>query len=211
METEHEKQRLRNLELVQLQEEAGRRAEQEKAAIAAQIEAERRATEKYKAEVRGAAVVCVWGCVWCGGGVGGGVGGLEGARKSSWACRVSKGGLCPAPSPACNAEKSFGAGRTPPPCSSISLWAVGQPPASWRSASRWRLGLAACSLPAVGLGARSTPALPVALGVDHAVPCPPLPLTPLVQLEKEVQRERALAEAQGRAEERRKNKDIYRE
>ncbi|KAL4450227.1 hypothetical protein ABPG77_010896 [Micractinium sp. CCAP 211/92] len=51
METEHEKQRLRNLELVQLQEEAGRRAEQEKAAIAAQIEAERRATEKYKAEL----------------------------------------------------------------------------------------------------------------------------------------------------------------
>ncbi|KAL4421615.1 hypothetical protein ABPG75_010906 [Micractinium tetrahymenae] len=51
METEHEKQRLRNLELVQLQEEAGKRTEQEKAAIAAQIEAERRATEKYKAEL----------------------------------------------------------------------------------------------------------------------------------------------------------------
>lgn len=31
------------------------------------------------------------------------------------------------------------------------------------------------------------------------------------QLEKEVQRERALAEAEGRAEERRRNKDIYRE
>ena len=30
-------------------------------------------------------------------------------------------------------------------------------------------------------------------------------------LEKEVQRERALAEAEGRAEERRRNKDIYRE
>jgi len=53
METEHEKQRVRNVELVQLQEEAGRRQEQEKAAIAQQIEAERRATEKYKAQVQG--------------------------------------------------------------------------------------------------------------------------------------------------------------
>ena len=32
-----------------------------------------------------------------------------------------------------------------------------------------------------------------------------------LQLEKEVQREKALAEAEGRAEERRRNKDIYRE
>ena len=36
---------------VPLQEESGKRAEAEKAAIAAQIEAERRATEKYKAQV----------------------------------------------------------------------------------------------------------------------------------------------------------------
>ncbi|PSC70197.1 ATPase family AAA domain-containing 3-B [Micractinium conductrix] len=51
METEHEKNRQRNMELVALQEESGKRAEAEKAAIAAQIEAERRATEKYKAQL----------------------------------------------------------------------------------------------------------------------------------------------------------------
>jgi hypothetical protein len=34
---------------------------------------------------------------------------------------------------------------------------------------------------------------------------------PARQLEKEVQREKALAEAEGRTEERRRNKDIYRE
>ena len=38
---------------------------------------------------------------------------------------------------------------------------------------------------------------------------PPTPAAP--QLEKEVQREKALAEAEGRAEERRRNKDIYQE
>lgn len=45
---EHEKQRQRNAELVALQEEAGRRQEEERRQIAEQIEAERRATEKYK-------------------------------------------------------------------------------------------------------------------------------------------------------------------
>ncbi|KAL4854855.1 ATPase family AAA domain-containing protein 3 [Chlorella vulgaris] len=51
METEHEKQRQRNAELVSMQEESGKRTEMEKAAIAQQIEAERRATEKYKASL----------------------------------------------------------------------------------------------------------------------------------------------------------------
>ena len=50
-EAEHEKQRQRNVELVSLQEESSKRQEQERAAIAAQIEAERRATEKYKSEL----------------------------------------------------------------------------------------------------------------------------------------------------------------
>ena len=40
--------RQRNVELVRLQEESGRRQEEEKRRIAEQIEAERRATEKYK-------------------------------------------------------------------------------------------------------------------------------------------------------------------
>ena len=50
-EAEHEKQRQRNAELVKFQEESSRRQEEQKAAIAAQIEAERRATEKYKADM----------------------------------------------------------------------------------------------------------------------------------------------------------------
>jgi len=50
-ESEHEKQRQRNAELVKFQEESSRRQEEQKAAIAAQIEAERRATEKYKADM----------------------------------------------------------------------------------------------------------------------------------------------------------------
>ena len=47
-ELEHEKGRVRNAELVTLQEEASRRSEAEKRRVAEQIEAERRATEKYK-------------------------------------------------------------------------------------------------------------------------------------------------------------------
>jgi len=50
-EAEHEKQRGRNVELVRLQEESSRRQEEQKASIAAQVEAERRATEKYKADL----------------------------------------------------------------------------------------------------------------------------------------------------------------
>ena len=50
-EAEHEKQRVRNVELVRLQEESSRRQEEQKAAIAAQVEAERRATERYKADL----------------------------------------------------------------------------------------------------------------------------------------------------------------
>jgi ATPase family AAA domain-containing protein 3A/B len=50
-EAEHEKQRARNVELVRLQEESAARQEQQRASIAAQVEAERRATEKYKAEL----------------------------------------------------------------------------------------------------------------------------------------------------------------
>lgn len=50
-EAEHEKQRGRNAELVSMQEESARRQEAERQRIAAQIEAERRATEKYKAEL----------------------------------------------------------------------------------------------------------------------------------------------------------------
>ena len=40
--------RQRNVELVRLQEESARRQEEERRRIAEQIEAERRATEKYK-------------------------------------------------------------------------------------------------------------------------------------------------------------------
>jgi ATPase family AAA domain-containing protein 3A/B len=50
-EAEHEKQRARNAELVALQEESGRRQEEQRAAVAAQIEAERRATERYKSDL----------------------------------------------------------------------------------------------------------------------------------------------------------------
>ncbi|KAL4525800.1 hypothetical protein Ndes2437A_g04233 [Nannochloris sp. 'desiccata'] len=42
-EAEHEKQRVRNVELVRLQEESSRRQEEQRAAIAAQVEAERQA------------------------------------------------------------------------------------------------------------------------------------------------------------------------
>lgn len=48
------------VELVQMQEESSRRAEVEKQQIAQQIEAERRATEKYKAQVGG----CLGGRAW---------------------------------------------------------------------------------------------------------------------------------------------------
>lgn len=50
-EAEHEKQRQRNMEMVRFQEESARRQEEQKAAVAAQIEAERRATEKYRADM----------------------------------------------------------------------------------------------------------------------------------------------------------------
>ncbi|KAI8103164.1 hypothetical protein M9434_005947 [Picochlorum sp. BPE23] len=50
-EGEHEKQRQRNMEMVRFQEESARRQEEQKAAVAAQIEAERRATEKYRADM----------------------------------------------------------------------------------------------------------------------------------------------------------------
>lgn len=50
-EAEHEKQRQRNLEMVRFQEESAKRQEEQKAAVAAQIEAERRATEKYRADM----------------------------------------------------------------------------------------------------------------------------------------------------------------
>ena len=50
-EAEHEKQRQRNMEMVKFQEESARRQEEQKAAVAAQIEAERRATEKYRADM----------------------------------------------------------------------------------------------------------------------------------------------------------------
>ena len=48
---EHEAARARNAELVALQEEGVRRQEQERARAAAAIEAERRATEKYKSDL----------------------------------------------------------------------------------------------------------------------------------------------------------------
>jgi ATPase family AAA domain-containing protein 3A/B len=51
VELEHERARARNAELVALQEEGVRRAEAEKARTAAAIEAERRATEQYRAEL----------------------------------------------------------------------------------------------------------------------------------------------------------------
>ena len=50
-EAEHEKQRQRNLEMIQMQEQSAKRAEEQKAQVAMQIEAERRATEKYRAEM----------------------------------------------------------------------------------------------------------------------------------------------------------------
>lgn len=53
VELEHERARARNAELVALQEEGVRRAEAEKARTAAAIEAERRATEQYRAELEG--------------------------------------------------------------------------------------------------------------------------------------------------------------
>ena len=49
--SEHEAARARNAELVALQEEGVKRQEQERARAAAAIEAERRATEKYKSEL----------------------------------------------------------------------------------------------------------------------------------------------------------------
>ncbi|KAI7840123.1 hypothetical protein COHA_006164 [Chlorella ohadii] len=51
LDVEHDKQRQRQVELVQMQEESSRRAEVEKQQIAQQIEAERRATEKYKSQL----------------------------------------------------------------------------------------------------------------------------------------------------------------
>lgn len=48
---EHDKQRQRNAELVALQEESSRRQEEERRRIAEAIEAERRATERYKSEL----------------------------------------------------------------------------------------------------------------------------------------------------------------
>ncbi|GAB4815326.1 hypothetical protein N2152v2_002372 [Parachlorella kessleri] len=51
LDVEHDKMRQRNVELVRLQEESARRQEEERRRIAEQIEAERRATEKYKAEL----------------------------------------------------------------------------------------------------------------------------------------------------------------
>lgn len=47
-ESEHEKYRQRNAELVRLQEEAAARQEQQKRVVAQQIEADRRATEQHK-------------------------------------------------------------------------------------------------------------------------------------------------------------------
>mmetsp|Transcript_18877 Transcript_18877/g.57048 ORF Transcript_18877/g.57048 Transcript_18877/m.57048 type:complete len:601 (-) Transcript_18877:2465-4267(-) len=52
-ELEHQKQRERNQELVALQEQATKRQEAERRAVAEQIEAERRATEKYKSDLEG--------------------------------------------------------------------------------------------------------------------------------------------------------------
>lgn len=52
-EADHEKQRTRNQELVQLQEASGKRQEAERRSVAEQIEAERRATEKYKSDLEG--------------------------------------------------------------------------------------------------------------------------------------------------------------
>ena len=50
-EAEHQKQRERDVEMVRLQEESARRSEEAKAQVAMQIEAERRATEKYRADM----------------------------------------------------------------------------------------------------------------------------------------------------------------
>lgn len=53
---EHEKYRQRNSELVRMQEESTGRQEQQRQVVAAQIEAERRATEQHK-------VSCPMGCL----------------------------------------------------------------------------------------------------------------------------------------------------
>lgn len=45
---EHERNRQRNVELVQLQEESAQRQEAQRQQIEAQIQAERRETERYK-------------------------------------------------------------------------------------------------------------------------------------------------------------------
>jgi ATPase family AAA domain-containing protein 3A/B len=50
-EAEHEKTRARNAELVALQAESAARLEEQRAAVAAQVEGERRATERYRAEM----------------------------------------------------------------------------------------------------------------------------------------------------------------
>ena len=65
---EHEKQRARQRELVGLQEESARRQEAERRRVAEQIEAERRATEKYKARlgfwlVSLAVTAVTWRCI----------------------------------------------------------------------------------------------------------------------------------------------------
>ena len=63
---EHEKQRARNRELVGLQEESARRQEAERRRVAEQIEAERRATEKYKARLELCGLACGLRCSGCG-------------------------------------------------------------------------------------------------------------------------------------------------
>ena len=52
-EAEHEKQRVRQIELVRLQEDSSAKQEARKVEIQAQIEAERRATEKYRVRAPG--------------------------------------------------------------------------------------------------------------------------------------------------------------
>jgi ATPase family AAA domain-containing protein 3A/B len=53
IEIEHEKERERNRELVLLQQQSSRQMEAEKRQVAEQIEAERRATERYKVGLSG--------------------------------------------------------------------------------------------------------------------------------------------------------------
>lgn len=69
LEVEHEKRRQEAAELVSMQAESQRQVEAQKAAVAQQIEAERRATEKYKAQVGGCGWVFLWvlaaGWPWC--------------------------------------------------------------------------------------------------------------------------------------------------